>query len=112
MEATKTIAVQGSTARKGWAVGLVLVGVAVALAAVLVIPRTEGTTAHDRVSVAPAPVTLSLSATSLKSIAKHQELLHALARLQLPERTAQTSPVCLPCIERQHLSQVMRRPPA
>jgi hypothetical protein len=110
MELTKTVGVGGPARRRGWAIRLGLFGAAVALTAALVIPRIGGPTApavRDR-GAAPAAITLTQSATSLDAVAKHQELLRALARLQPP----QTSSVCLPCIEREHLSQLMAKPPA
>ena len=62
---------------------------------------------RDRVA-APAVITLTQSETSQDAVARHQEMLHALARLQPHETTS----VCLACIERQHLSQLMAKPPA
>jgi len=110
MELTKTVGAGGLARRRGWAIRLGLFGAAVALTAAVVIPRIGGPTtpaARDQVA-APAVITLTQSATSQDAVARHQEMLRALARLQAHE----TNSVCLPCIERQHLSQLMAKPPA
>ena len=82
MELTKTV---GEGGRRGWAVRLGLLVAAVALTAALVIPRIGAPTtpaARDQAVVAPAPITLMLSATSRQAIARHERMLLALARLQ------------------------------
>jgi hypothetical protein len=110
MELTKTVGAGGRAGRRGWAIRLGLFGAAVALTAAVVIPRIGGPTtpaARDQVA-APAVITLTQSETSQDAVVRHQEMLRALGRLQ----PHQTSSVCLPCIERQQLSQLITKPPA
>ena len=86
---------------------LALIGAAVALTAALLVPtigRTAGTAQHDTV----VPVHLTTSATTRSVDEKRLEMQQAFSRLHLQDTTS----VCLPCIVRQHPTQVVGGRPA